>query len=63
MKPSSFIEFERKIRGKNFPRITLHRMFKREVEKADYAGSSVEQLLAFLQRVNCSQKTAQQSHA
>jgi len=48
MKPSSYIEFVRKIKGKNWNPVQMHREFRKQVNKSDYAESDVDEILVNL---------------
>ncbi len=45
MKPSSFVVFVRKIKGKNVNRVTLHRRFRKEVDPKDYEENEVDEIM------------------
>ncbi len=51
MKPSNYIKFVRKIKGKKWNPIKIHREFRKQVDKHDYAETEVDEILANLVRI------------
>ncbi len=51
MKPSSFIVFVRKIKGKGVNRVTLHRRFRKDVDRSDYEESEVDEIMGNLYNI------------
>lgn len=45
MKPSSYIEFVRYMRGKKWNRVKIHREFRARVDKSDYSQSDVDAIM------------------
>jgi len=52
MKPSSFIEYVRLIKGRHWDRVKIAREMKKRVERDDYKASDREALVLFLLRVS-----------
>ena len=56
MKPSSYILFARKLKGADWNPIKIHREFRKQVDKSDYAESEVPEMLEHLKFLTKSSK-------
>jgi hypothetical protein len=56
MQNSSFISFGRRIKGKDFNPIKIHREFRRLVDKSDYVESEVPAILEHFKQLTKSSK-------